>query len=446
MATVDKNFKVKHGLVVEGTTATVNGDNIVTATAAQTIQNKTVQGDLVITSAGGAGGTNQKITTDNNGKLTVHSGWDVAIAAAGGDITLEATGDVYVGSVTAGNKVATKGWVGSNYDASGAAAAAETNSKTYTDNLIGDPTVNGTTGNTVKARIDSAVANLVDGAPALLNTLNELAAAIADNPNYATDVATLVSTKADTTYVDTRDSAVDLAAQGYATTAETNAKTYANGLAVNYDAAGSAAIAETNAKTYADGLAVNYDPAGSASTAETNAKTYADTNFVNLTQKGSANGVATLDTTGNVPLSQLGNIPAAYITSVGTNLNVTTGQLTISSGPTFTEVDVNSVAKQVASVTSIANSATATVYAFDKSVYRSAKFLVKVAEGTNTEISEVLLTLDSTDNIAITEYAVVGTNGSLSHISADIISGTVALQVTATAGNSTVSVSGTLLV
>ena len=49
---------------------------------------------------------------------------------------------------------------------------------------------------------DTAVANLVDGAPALLDTLNELALAIADNPNYATDVANLVATKADTTYVD----------------------------------------------------------------------------------------------------------------------------------------------------------------------------------------------------------------------------------------------------
>lgn len=58
--------------------------------------------------------------------------------------------------------------------------------------------------------------------------------------------------------------------------AETNAKTYADGLASNYDAAGAAATAETNAKSYADGLAVNYDAAGSATAAETAAKEYAD--------------------------------------------------------------------------------------------------------------------------------------------------------------------------
>lgn len=50
--------------------------------------------------------------------------------------------------------------------------------------------------------------------------------------------------------------------------------------------------------------------------------------------------------------------------------------------------------------------------------YRSAKLLVKVSTATHTELSEVLMTLDSSNNIAITEYGVVGTNGSLSTISA----------------------------
>lgn len=43
-----------------------------------------------------------------------------------------------------------------------------------------------------------------------------------------------------------------------------------------YDAAGSASAAETNAKSYADGLASNYDAAGAASDAEAAAKSYAD--------------------------------------------------------------------------------------------------------------------------------------------------------------------------
>ena len=51
------------------------------------------------------------------------------------------------------------------------------------------------------------------------------------------------------------------------------AKSYADGLADNYDAAGSAATAKqeavAEAKTYADGLAKNYDAAGSASAVQT---------------------------------------------------------------------------------------------------------------------------------------------------------------------------------
>ena len=48
-------------------------------------------------------------------------------------------------------------------------------------------------------------------------------------------------------------------------------------LSETYDAKGAAATAESNAKAYADGLAVNYDAAGSAAAAETAAKTHADT-------------------------------------------------------------------------------------------------------------------------------------------------------------------------
>lgn len=47
--------------------------------------------------------------------------------------------------------------------------------------------------------------------------------------------------------------------------------------ASSFDAAGSATTAETNAKAYADGLAKNYDAKGAADTALINAKSYTDT-------------------------------------------------------------------------------------------------------------------------------------------------------------------------
>ena len=52
-----------------------------------------------------------------------------------------------------------------------------------------------------KTYVDTAVANIVDTAPEALNTLNELAAALGDDANFATTTATSLGTKAANTYV-----------------------------------------------------------------------------------------------------------------------------------------------------------------------------------------------------------------------------------------------------
>lgn len=48
---------------------------------------------------------------------------------------------------------------------------------------------------TTKNYIDTSISNLVDGAPLVLDTLNELAAAIGDNANFVTDVNTSIASK-----------------------------------------------------------------------------------------------------------------------------------------------------------------------------------------------------------------------------------------------------------
>jgi molybdopterin-binding protein len=113
--------------------------------------------------------------------------------------------------------------------------------------------------------------------------------------------------------------------------------------------------------------------------------------------------------------------------------------------PNFTEIDINSLATQVAATVSVPTASAVTAYAFPKADYRSAKFLVKTAYSTHTEIAEVLLTLDTSDNIAMTEYAIVGTNGSSMTISGDIDGANVRLRVTTLNSNSTVTVMGTLV-
>ena len=113
--------------------------------------------------------------------------------------------------------------------------------------------------------------------------------------------------------------------------------------------------------------------------------------------------------------------------------------------PNFTAVEVNSLAKQVAATTSVPTASTVTAFDWSKSDYRTAKFLVKTAYSTHTDVAEVLLTLDTSDNIAITEYAMVGTNGSAMTISADVSANLVRLRVTTVNNNSTINVVGTLL-
>jgi hypothetical protein len=113
--------------------------------------------------------------------------------------------------------------------------------------------------------------------------------------------------------------------------------------------------------------------------------------------------------------------------------------------PNFTAVELNSVAKQVAATASIATASTNTAVSWLKAEYRSAEFLVKIANGSHTDVSKVILTLDTSDNVAITEYAMVGTNGSLGSVSADVSGNDVRLRVTTANNTSTVAVIGTLL-
>ena len=67
-------------------------------------------------------------------------------------------------------------------------------------------------------------------------------------------------------------SAISTAASNYdavgaASTAQSAAQSYADGLASNYDASGAASSAQSAAQSYADGLASNYDASGAASSA-----------------------------------------------------------------------------------------------------------------------------------------------------------------------------------
>ena len=80
-----------------------------------------------------------------------------------------------------------------------------------------------------------------------------------------------------------------------------------------------------------------------------------------------------------------------------------------------------------------------------KSDYGTAKAWVKFATPTHSQISEVLLTTDSTGNISITEFGMVGTNGSLGSVGASYLNGNIAIEVDTVYAATTVTVVATLI-
>ena len=526
MATIQKNFKIKNGLVVEGSTGTIGGYDVLTkktddqnyiigliggsatsnATANTVVLRdadanfaaNVITADLVGNVTGQvsdisnfdtddlAEGTNQYFTearaqsalagmydpsgsaanaysnatsyADTAASNALTSAQSYADSAASNAL---ADAEDYADSAAANAQSAAENYadgLASNYDPAGSASNAYSNATSYADSAI-----------------SNAIADLVDSAPALLDTLNEIAAAIGDDANFVGTVTNLIAEKQNAltagTDISISGNTISFTGSydplGSAANAYSNATSYADSAASN---------AQSAAENYADGLAINYDAAGAAANAYSNAVSYVDTEIGDLTTtdieegtneyftdtraKTSAADLLTNATLTNITIT--GNSAGLVITAEngvadsdtddlaeGTTNLYFTDQRAVDAleavVPNFTEVEIDSLARVVAATLSAPTAGVQTAFSWDKDDYRSAEFLVKVAYGAHTEVSKVLLTLDTSDNIAITEYAIVGTNGSASAISADINSGNVRLLATTANNNSTVTVVGTLL-
>jgi hypothetical protein len=627
MATVTKDFKVKNGLIVEGTTGTINNYDILTK--------KTDDQNYIVNLIGGtatsANEANKVVKRDASGNFAANE----ITADLVGDVTgnadtatsletsrtIELTGDV-TGSVsfngTANVQISTTLDASFATDAEVATAKGEaiSDAAASVDSKIGDNTVNGTVGNTVTARIatakseaisaaedytdtreglittayenyadgavenhndlttgvhgvtgnvvgttdtqtlsnktlgsdlaaggykvsglatptanadaatksyvDTAVANLVDSAPALLDTLNELAAAIGDDENFIGTVTASIGEKvakagdsmtgnldfggtnkvtslaaptsngdaANKLYVDTAETDAVAAAGSYTdgqiTTVSGNLTTHQNATTAIHGVTGNivgTSDSQTLTNKTIDGASntitgidnpslINHSitvngyttDLGSSVTLGTDdvaegvnnlyytdarAKAEAATLLVNATK---TNIVITKDGSNNLTITAENGVADSTTDNLveGTSNLYFTNARAVSAleavTPDFPAVEIASVAKQVAASATVATASTNTAVAWAKANYRSAEFLVKIAEGSHTEVSKVILTLDASDNVALTEYAMVGTNGSLGSVSADVSGSDVRLRVTTDNNNSTVSVVGTLLV
>jgi hypothetical protein len=358
--------------------------------------------------------------------------------------------------------------------------------------LTGTPTAPTATAGTnttqvaTTAFVGTAVSNLVGSAPELLNTLQELAAAIDNDPETINNLQSLAAGKQDnlTAGANIDITGATISVTGLDSTDISDFNTAAlSATADAYDMSGAAGGALEAAEDYADakisdanGTAT--DKAWSAYKTSTeiglaqqaaidaaNALTTDDVAegsaqyFTDALAKSSAADLLTGATLTNITITGTGSgltitaengVADSTTTNLveGTNLYFTNARAVTALEavvPDFTAVEINSVAKQVAATLSAPTAGVQTAHAFAKADYRSAEYLVKVANGNHTEISKVLLTLDSTDGIAITEYGIVGTNGSLATVSAAISGANVQLLVTTANNTSTVTVVGTLL-
>jgi hypothetical protein len=135
----------------------------------------------------------------------------------------------------------------------------------------------------------------------------------------------------------------------------------------------------------------------------------------------------------------------------------TSGTLaTLAGTETLTNKSFNSAINYQASAVTIANdnvvqatvatTSATTVDSWAKATYRSAKYLVQVTQGSNYQVSEIMVIQDGT-NTYMTEFAVIETNGVLATFTSSIVTTNAVLTVTmASATSATINIQRTLLV
>jgi hypothetical protein len=92
-----------------------------------------------------------------------------------------------------------------------------------------------------------------------------------------------------------------------------------------------------------------------------------------------------------------------------------------------------------------ASDSATTIDTWSASTYSSAKYLVQMKKGLDIEVIEVLVTIDGSNNVYLTEYADVISNAVLGTTNAVYSGGNVLLQVTGTTADTAVKVSKTYI-
>ena len=177
---------------------------------------------------------------------------------------------------------------------------------------------------------------------------------------------------------------------------------------------------------------------GNAATATNGITTASKISALAATSSSELAGVIS-DETGTGALV-FANTPTLVTPVIGAATGTT---LVLSGALTGTAITLND--SSVGSATATAGTSATTIDTWSASTYSSAKYIVQMKLGTDIEVLEVLVTVDGSNNVYVTEYADVISNAQLGTTDAVYSGGNVLLQVTAASASTVVKLHRTYI-
>ena len=161
---------------------------------------------------------------------------------------------------------------------------------------------------------------------------------------------------------------------------------------------------------------------GAGTGIQVNSDTIENTGVLSIT--GTANQITASASTGAITLSTPQDI---HSTATPTFSGVTVGSVTLTDA-------------LLGTATATASTSATTIDTWSATTYSSAKYIVQMKKGTDIEVIEVLVTVDGSNNVYLTEYADVISNTELGTTNAVYDNGNVLLQVTGASSDTVVKV------